>query len=371
MPPQVTNRSREKTDWSVSEISRMSKNASPKRDLARYSRQVLCAQVGEEGQRQLGHAQLVLIGCGALGSMLANLLVRAGIGALRIIDRDFIELNNLQRQMLFDERDINENLPKAEAAARTLRRINSAVEIDAVVDDVNPDNIERHCENVELILDGTDNLETRYLINDVAVKHDVPWVYGACISETGLVMAVVPGQTPCLRCVWNEPPPPGSVETCDMVGVLGTAAAVVASFQATEAMKILMGRTADLMGLTSIDVWTGRTRTLDVHAAHEAGQCPCCGRHRFEFLEGDRLPAIATLCGRDAVQVVPSEPAELDLKRLALRLPGHTHARHSLYMLKFRVDALDITLFQDGRAIVQGTTDPTVARSVVAKYVGV
>ena len=341
------------------------------RDLTRYSRQVLCAQVGEEGQRRLKHAQLVLIGCGALGSMLANLLVRAGIGALRIIDRDFIELKNLQRQMLFDERDISENMPKAEAAARTLRRVNSGVEIDAVVDDVNPGNIERHCENVELILDGTDNLETRYLINDVAVKHDLPWVYGACIRETGLVMAILPGQTPCLRCVWDEPPPPGSIETCDTVGVLGAAAAMVASLQATEAMKTLLGRTTELIGLASIDVWTGRSRTLNVQAAHEVGQCPCCDQRRFDFLEGDRLAATSTLCGRDAIQVVPSEPVELDLKRLALRLPGHTHARHSSFMLKFHVDALDVTLFQDGRAIVQGTTDPAVARGVVAKYVGV
>lgn len=353
-----------------SEFSEPVSEGDTERKLARYSRQVLCAQVGAEGQRRLGHAQLVLIGCGALGSMLANLLVRAGIGALRLIDRDFIELNNLQRQTLFDEQDINDNLPKAEAAARRLRRVNSAVQVDAVVDDVNPGNIERHCEDTDLILDGTDNLETRYLINDLAVKHDVPWVYGACIRNTGLVLAVLPGQTPCLRCIWEEPPPPGSIETCDTVGVLGPAAAAVASFQAAEAMKILMGRTAELIGLTSIDVWTGRTHTLRVQAARDA-DCPCCGRRRFEFLDGNRLPTATTLCGRDAVQVLPSQPAELDLKRLAHRLPGHTHARHSPFMLKFRVDEADVTLFRDGRAIVQGTTDPAVARGIVAKYVGV
>jgi adenylyltransferase/sulfurtransferase len=340
-------------------------------DLARYSRQILVEGIGIDGQQRIKHAAVTLIGCGALGSVLANTLVRAGIGYLRIIDRDFIELNNLQRQVLYDEHDIAENLPKAEAAARKLRKANSAVEIDAIVADLNPSNAESLCGEADLLLDGTDNLETRFLINDLAVKREVPWVYGACLATDGLVLPVLPGRSPCLRCIWDEPPPPGEVPTCDTAGILAGTVNVVASLQAIEAIKILAGRESELMaGLATIDVWTGRVRTVNVQSAFEAGACPCCHERRFEFLSGERAASSTTLCGRDAVQLLPSEPSEVNLKSIAGRLPAHTRPRYNEFLLRFKTDDHAVTLFRDGRVIVQGTSDSAVARSVVAKYVG-
>ena len=342
----------------------------PDRGLERYSRQMLCAQIGEAGQRSLRRASVTLLGCGALGGVLANTLVRAGVGALRIIDRDFIELNNLQRQTLFDEQDIAANLPKAEAAARKLRRVNSAVETDGIVADVQPGNVEELCAESDLILDGTDNLETRYLINDVAVKHGLPWVYAACIATEGLVLAIVPQRTPCLRCVWDVPPAPGALATCDTVGVLAAAANVVGSLAATEAMKILIGRPEELAGLLTVDVWTGRVQRVNVQAARAAGECPCCQRGQYEFLDGDRASSACVLCGRDAVQVSPAAATQVSFRSIVGRLPSAAKPSYSEYMLRFRANELAVTLFPDGRAIVQGTTDPAVARGVIAKYVG-
>lgn len=341
-------------------------------DLARYSRQIRLPQLGLDGQRRLQHTSVVLVGCGALGGTLASLLVRAGIGHLRLIDRDFVELDNLQRQMLFDEQDVSECLPKAEAAARKLRRVNSAVEVEPVVADLGPRNARALCADADLLLDGTDNLETRYLVNDLAVQGGVPWVYGACVGVEGRVLAVVPGQTPCLRCLWDEPPPPGSLPTCDTAGVLATAAGVVASFQATEALKLLAGRADALHGrLLAIDVWTGRVRAVSVQAAHEPGRCVCCGQGRYEFLDGTRTSAATALCGRDAVQVLPPEGAAVDLRALSRRLPASARAKGNEFLLRFQADACTVTLFADGRAIVQGTRDPAAARGIVAKYVGV
>ena len=357
-------------------------------ELARYSRQMLYERVGVEGQKRLSHASAVLVGCGALGSVLANTLVRAGIGSLRIIDRDFIEPNNLQRQVLFDEHDIAQNLPKAEAAARKLRKINSGVEIEGLVTDVNPGSVEDLCTDADLILDGTDNLETRFLLNDVAVKHELPWVYGACLGAEGLVLPIVPHRTPCLRCIWDEPPLPGTVPTCDTVGVLAAAAQVVASLQATEAMKILMGRAAEVSRhLLAVDVWMGRIRAVHVQAALDDGECPCCKQGRYDFLTGRRAAATTTLCGRDAVQITPGEGdaaaerrsdegksesrvGRVDFKRLADRLPARTSPKFNEFLLRFSVDNYAVTLFADGRAIIQGTSDPAVARGVYAKYVG-
>ncbi len=341
-------------------------------DLARYSRQIRLPQLGLDGQRRLRHTSVALVGCGALGGTLASLLVRAGIGHLRLIDRDFVELDNLQRQMLFDEQDVSECLPKAEAAARKLRRVNSAVEVEPVVADLGPRNARALCADADLLLDGTDNLETRYLVNDVAVQGGVPWVYGACVGVEGRVLAVVPGQTPCLRCLWDEPPPPGSLPTCDTAGVLATAAGVVASFQATEALKLLAGRADALHGrLLTIDVWTGRVRAVRVQAAHEPGRCACCGQGRYEFLDGARASAATALCGRDAVQVLPPEGTAVDLRALSRRLPASARAKGNEFLLRFQADAYTVTLFADGRAIVQGTRDAAAARGIVAKYVGV
>ncbi len=337
----------------------------------RYSRQVLFGPIGERGQRSLVHARVTLIGCGALGTVLADTLVRAGVGHLRIADRDFIELNNLQRQVLFDEHDVAQNLPKAEAAARKLGRINSAAEIEPVVADVNASNIEALCEHADLILDGTDNFETRFLINDVAVKLNIPWVYGACIAAEGVVMPIIPRQTPCLRCVWEQVPPPGSTPTCDTAGVLGPVVHVVASLQAVEAIKLLIGRTDDLIRrMVTFDLWSGRFRSLDLSAAREAADCPCCKHGRYEFLSGQRGSSATTLCGRSAVQVLPPAGARVDFKQIAARLPSGSRPVHNSFLLRFAVDGLSVTLFADGRAIVTGTNDAAAARSVYAKYIG-
>lgn len=345
-------------------------------ELARYSRQMLFAPVGVTGQRKLKHASVTLVGCGALGSVLANTLVRAGVGALRLIDRDFIELDNLQRQVLFDEHDIAQNLPKAEAAARKLRKINSAVEIEAVVDDVNPGNIAALCGQADLLLDGTDNLETRYLINDLAVRADIPWVYGACLGAEGLVLPILPHRTPCLRCVWEQPPPPGATPTCDTAGVLAAVVNIVASLQAVAAMKILT--TAESAAgpdtrLLAIDAWEGRIRSVNVQPALDEGNCPCCKQGRYDFLAGSQTAATTTLCGRDAVQILPAvneESAPVNFRAIADRLPPRSNPKHNEFLLRFSVEKYAVTLFADGRAIVQGTSDPATARGVYAKYIG-
>ncbi len=340
-------------------------------ELARYSRQVYFAGVGVEGQRRLRLSSVTLVGCGALGSALADQLVRAGLGHLQIVDRDFVELDNLQRQRLFDEQDVRECLPKAEAAARKLRRINSGCEVDAVVADANPRNIERFCSEADLLLDGTDNLESRYLINDVAVKTDKPWVYGACVAADGLVLAVRPQASPCLRCIWPDPPGPGELPTCDTAGILGATVNIVAALQAGEAMKILMGREEELLrGLTSIDAWHGRVRTVNVQAALEHGTCSCCQERDFEFLAGKRAAATTSLCGRNAVQIMPADDTELDLRRIAGRIPAHMRPACNGFLLKFQAGVLNVALFVDGRAIVQGTTDASAAKNAYAKYVG-
>ncbi|MCC6359484.1 MAG: ThiF family adenylyltransferase [Phycisphaerales bacterium] len=342
--------------------------------LARYSRQILYRPWGEAAQKRLTLSKVALVGCGALGTVLANTLVRAGVGAIRIIDRDYVEIDNLQRQVLFDEADIAANLPKAEAAARKLRRVNSGVEIDAVVADVNPSNVESLCTDADLILDGTDNFETRFLINDVAVKNALPWVYGACVGSEGLVMPILPRRTPCLRCIWESAPPPGMSPTCDTAGVLGSLVNVVASMQALEAMKILAGKEDALVsGLTSIDVWSGRVRTMDMQAARDDGDCPCCKRGRYEYLSGDRTSAAVTLCGRNAVQINPAAEggrASVELKALAATLRSGKPT-YNEFLLRVTIDGHVVTVFPDGRAIIKGTSDPAVARSIFSKYIGV
>jgi molybdopterin-synthase adenylyltransferase len=340
---------------------------------ARYSRQILFAPVGEEGQRRLMKARVTLIGCGALGSAQANTLVRAGVGFLRIVDRDFIELNNLQRQTLFTEQDVAEGLPKAVAAKLHLEAINSQVTIEAVVADVNHRNIEQATEGTNLLLDGTDNFETRYLINDLAVKTGRPWVYGACVGATGLMMPVLPHETPCLRCVFEEPPTPDMNPTCDTVGVLGAVVNLVAAMQAMEAMKILMGRREAVnRHLVSIDAWSGRVTNVDVRKAWERGICPCCRGRQFDFLEGRFGSTTTTLCGRNAVQVRSVGNMNVDFDALCRKLAAVSDGRPTFneFLLKARVDRFEITVFADGRAIVQGTDNPEEARTVYAKYIG-
>lgn len=343
-------------------------------DLHRYSRQTILPEIGTDGQQKLLDASVLLVGCGALGSVLAELLVRAGVGHLRIADRDFIEPNNLQRQLLFDEDDIAADLPKAEAAARKLRRINSAVSIEAAVTDVTHENISSLARGVSAVADGTDNFETRYLINDLAISEGLPWVYGAVIGTTGLVMPIAPKRTACLRCMFEDPPPAESNPTCETAGVLGSAVLVVASLQATELIKLLTGQYDALSaGLTSIDLWEPRMSTMDTQAMAGRADCPCCGRRNFEYLRGDRGSSAATLCGRNAVQISLAQgEGGIDLEVLEKKLfaaPG-VFVRCNEFLLRAESEQYELTVFPDGRAIVKGTDDPARARAFCSRFLG-
>lgn len=341
--------------------------------LARYNRQMLYAQIGEEGQRNLLASRVTLVGCGALGTVIADTLARAGVGNLRIVDRDYVELNNLQRQVLFDERDVEVGSPKAVAAAEKLMRINSAIRVEPVVADVHSANIEELCKDAHLILDGTDNFETRFLINDAAVKLGKPWVYGACVGVTGMVMPIIPGETPCLRCVWDEPPPPGMNPTCDTAGVLGPVVHLVAALQCMEAIKLLTGRLdAVNRKLVQIDAWTGAFSDFELSNSRDAGSCVCCGQGRYEYLDAKKSGRTASLCGRMAVQVSAGPSGVVDLPGVAARIAPVANSPPQLnrYLLRFSVEQYEITLFRDGRAIIKGTNEPEVARTVYAKYVG-
>src|SRR6478736_7497251 len=289
--------------------------------LDRYSRQVRFPALGEAGQRRLMSSRVTICGCGALGTVLANHLVRAGVGFVRVVDRDFIETHNLQRQILFDEQDVADNLPKAEAAARKLRKINSTVTIEPVVTDIDHTNIESLVSDVDLILDGTDNFETRYLINDAAVKLNKPWVFGGVIGSEGQTMTIIPGETPCVRCVIETSPPPGMTPTCETAGVLGPAVAVIASFEAVEAIKLLSGHVEALNEhLIMVDIWDWTFRRLKVAGLLGKVDCPCCRRGQFEWLDGALGSHTTTLCGRNAVQVATRRSEPLNFPEMASRL---------------------------------------------------
>jgi molybdopterin-synthase adenylyltransferase len=340
--------------------------------LERYSRQMRFAGIGEKGQRQLFESRVTLCGCGALGTVLANALVRAGVGFVRIVDRDFIETHNLQRQILFDEKDVADNIPKAEAAARKLRVVNSAVTIEPVVTDIDRTNIEELCRDADVILDGTDNFEVRYLINDVAVKLGKPWVYGGSIGSHGQTMTIVPGQTPCLRCVFEAAPAPGEAGTCETAGVLGPIVSIIANFQAAEAFKLLTGQRDKInRDLIYIDVWENITRRIKIAPLLGKVDCPCCQRRRFEWLEGEQGSQTTSLCGRNAVQVAHRLPAQLNFEEMArhLRAMGGT-VSFNRFLLKFDAESYEFTVFPDGRAIIKGTSDLDRARTLYAKYVG-
>ncbi|MCK6455944.1 MAG: ThiF family adenylyltransferase [Phycisphaerae bacterium] len=341
--------------------------------LERYSRQALFQRIGEAGQRRLLASRAVVIGVGALGSVIAGILARAGVGFLRIIDRDYLELNNLQRQELFDESDLEAGLPKAATAANKLARINSAIRIEPHVVDLNRTNVERLIDGCDVILDGTDNFETRFLINDAAIKQGVPWIYGACIGATGMVMPILPGETPCLRCVWDSPPPAGMNPTCDTAGVLAPIVHIVAATQALEAIKLLTGQRNDVSrGLLQIDAWMARLDRFDFQSARAQGECTCCVRRSFEYLDGARTGGTAALCGRNAVQIAAPPGQRIDLADLGRRLApvAADSPRVNAFMLRARVDRYDVTVFTDGRAIIKGTSEPDEARSVYARYVG-
>ena len=342
----------------------------------KYSRQILFAPIGEAGQERLLASSAVLVGCGALGTALAGLLVRAGVGRLRIVDRDFVEPSNLQRQTLFDEADARDALPKAVAAERKLRAINSSVRVEGVVADPTPANAEELLGGFPLILDGTDNFETRFLVNDAAVKLGVPWIYAAVVASYGVTMTIRPDETACLACLLEAQTPAaagGMEETCDTVGVLNAAAGMIASLQAAEAIKLLTGNLAALHGrLISCDVWTGQFQAIRVG---RDPHCRACGRREFRYLAGDAHPHV-TMCGRESVQI-HERSRKLDLATLGQRLAATaSDVRHNDYLLRFRVApkghgaAYEMTVFADGRAIIKGTRDPAVARSLYARYIG-
>jgi molybdopterin/thiamine biosynthesis adenylyltransferase len=346
-------------------------SALPPDPLDRYSRQVRFPALGEAGQRALLRSRVTLCGCGALGTVLANHLVRAGVGFLRIIDRDFIETHNLQRQILFDEQDVKDNLPKAEAAARKLRLINSSIEIEPVVTDLDHTNALQLLGDADLILDGTDNFETRYLINDAAIKLDKPWVYGGVIGSEGQTMTIVPGKTPCLRCLIETAPPPGMTPTCETAGVLGPAVAVIASFEAIEAIKLLTGAHDALnRELIMVDIWDWTFRQLKVAGLLGKVDCPCCKHRKFEWLEGAMGSHTTTLCGRNAVQVAARRPEPLDFPDMARRLTALGDVRHNAFMLRFATEGYEFTVFPDGRAIIKGTNDIAKARTLYSQFVG-
>jgi adenylyltransferase/sulfurtransferase len=334
----------------------------------RYSRQTLFFPNGEADQQRLTRSRAVLVGCGALGTVLAGLLVRAGLGHLRIVDRDFIELSNLQRQGLFDEDDVCQGLPKAVAAARKLGRANSAVTVEPLTADFSADNAERLLRDADLVLDGTDNFEARYLINDVCVMLDKRWIYSAAVGSYGVTMNVLPGRTACLRCVFPVTPTAGAVETCDTSGVLGPIASIVASFASAEAIKLLIGAEERLRpGLLWIDVWHNSLQSTPL--AGPVADCPTCQQRRFEFLDS-AAGRSATLCGRAAVQVRPSRPQQLRFDELGPRLRAVGEVSWNEFLLRLSLAGAELTLFPDGRAIVKGTDDPAAARALYARYVG-
>ncbi|MBZ5601078.1 MAG: ThiF family adenylyltransferase [Acidobacteriia bacterium] len=330
----------------------------------RYSRQIRFAPLGEEGQARIRGSRVAIVGCGALGSVQAEILTRAGVGRVRLIDRDFVEFSNLQRQFLFDESDARAGLPKAAAAARRLSKINAGVEIEPAIADLTAANAADLLGDVDLILDGTDNFETRYLINDVAVSRNVAWIYGAAVGSYGLKFAVAPGRTACFRCVYPDPPE-GVQPTCETAGVLGPITATIAALQAADALKILAGAAVSAR-LTTVDVWSGEIRQLEAPAIDP--HCECCGARRFSYLDGSRRATIS-LCGRNAVQVHERE-RPIDLQELANHLRPVGEVRANEYAVRVVLDLYEMTIFPDGRAIIKGTDDLSVARSLYARYVG-
>jgi adenylyltransferase/sulfurtransferase len=339
--------------------------------LDRYSRQMRFYGMGEAGQKKLRDSHVTLCGCGALGTVLANVLVRAGVGHLRLVDRDFIETNNLQRQVLFDEHDVAENLPKAEAGARKLAAINSSVHVEPVVTDIDRTNILDLVHDADLILDGTDNFEIRYLINDAAVKLDKPWVYGGCIGSHGQTMTILPGETPCLRCVFEAAPAPGETGTCETAGVLSPIVNIVASFQAAEAFKILAGKFDKVnRELIYIDVWENIQRRIKIAPLLGKVDCPCCQRRQFEWLEGQHGAQTTSLCGRNAVQIAHRSATSLNFEELAHHLGKMGEVSYNRFLLKFEVESYQFTVFPDGRAIIKGTDDVDRARTLYARYIG-
>ena len=334
----------------------------------RYSRQILFSGIGDEGQRRLLAARVLIVGCGALGSAHAESLARAGVGHLRIVDRDFVEPSNLQRQTMFTESDAEQRLPKAIAAANHLRQINSQIEIEPHILDINYSSVERLLDGCDLVIDGTDNFSTRYLLNDACIKHNISWIYGAAVGSYGVTMTIQPHQTACLRCVFEEAPPAASAPTCDTSGVIMPIINIVSAVQVSEALKLLTGHTEDLhCSLMQSDVWQNEWRRIGTGSPRP--DCKTCGLGIYETL----LPSAegaAVLCGRDAIQISPSQPTRLNFSTLAERLRRAGEVKFNEYLLRFKTGQFELTVFQDARSIIRGTNDIPVARSLYAKYIG-
>jgi len=332
----------------------------------RYSRQTVFPGIGDEGQAKLGRSSVVIIGCGALGCNIASLLVRAGVGRLRIIDRDFIEYHNLQRQVLFNENDIEAQLPKAIAAQRHLKKVNSSVEIEGIVADVNSGNIEKLVSGTDIILDGLDNFETRFLINDAALKHKIPWVYGGAIASKGMTMNIIPGETACLRCIAPILPSRETTPTCETVGIVGTVPALIGALEATEAMKILIGSAEVSRELVIVDVWQ---RTFDLIDIKPRSDCPAC-HGRYDTLEKTSGVKMTSLCGQTrAIQVVDSSVSSIAFEQLAAQLKKLGDVSYNKFVLRFGIAGYEIIVFPDGRAIIKNTIDESLAKELYSKYV--
>jgi molybdopterin-synthase adenylyltransferase len=334
----------------------------------RYSRQILFSGIGEEGQQRLLAARALIVGCGALGSAHAESLARAGVGHLRIVDRDFVEPSNLQRQTMFTESDAEQRLPKAVAAANHLRQINSEVQVEPHIIDLNYSSIEQLLEGCDVVIDGTDNFATRYLINDACVKHKIDWIYGAAVGSYGVTMTIRPHQTACLRCIFEEAPPAASTPTCDTSGVIMPIISVVSAVQVCEALKLITGRVEDLhRSLMQFDVWRNEWRRIGTGTPR--ADCPTCGLELYETLSRSTEGA-AVLCGRDAIQISPSQPTRVNFSSLAERLRRAGEVKFNEYLLRFKTGEFELTIFQDARSIIRGTDEIAVARSLYAKYIG-
>ncbi len=335
----------------------------------RYSRQILFQNIGKSGQEKLLNSRVLLVGCGALGASHAEMLARAGVGKLRIVDRDFVEFSNLQRQTLYCENDAIERLPKAIAAKNRLSAINSEIDIEAIVEDVNQRNIEDLISECDLVIDGSDNFQVRYLVNDACVKHSVNWIYGAAVSSYGTSMTIIPNETPCLRCIFEEMPDAASSPTCDTSGVIQPIISSISSVQISEALKLLTGNFEKLhRSLIQIDIWENDWRKIKLGKPND--DCICCQKRQFEFLDAENTEFFTALCGRDSVQISSPIPTEIDLKLFAEKLKNLGDVKQNEYLVRFVADSFEVTVFRDARAIIKGTDDFTIARSVYAKFIG-
>ena len=333
----------------------------------RYSRQVLLSQIGEQGQQKLLNSSVLIIGCGALGTFAANMLVRAGVGYVKIVDRDIVEYSNLQRQILFNEEDAKLKMPKAAAAEQHLKKINSLVKVEGIIKDISSSNIEQLCEGINIILDGTDNFETRYLINDISIKLELPWIYTGVIGTTGMTFNILPKGKPCLRCVFPEPPAPGSLPKCNTHGVLNAAVSLIGSIQVSESLKILLNDPDVSKNLTTIDIWNSTYTNIRVKADVT---CCACEKQEYDFLSKKQVSWITNLCGRNSVQITPPKETNINLEELKSKLSEICEVNFSGFMLQISVENAKIIVFPDGRAIVEGTTDQSIARSLYSRFIG-